>query len=475
MASITTINGSDVISTSRTVINTNFSNLNTDKIETSTLDTDTTLAANSDSKIATQKATKAYVDASVNPTGRSWNEYAADAGATDAYAISLTGVTVYTIGQTFKFKANTANTGACTININGLGAKTIKKNVSSDLATGDILANQLVTVTYDGTNMQILSGTNNTMGFGNGSDGDVTISSPTTLTRDMFYNNLTVTSTLNTANWRVFVKGTLSGTGTISANGGNGGNGGNGSSGNGGTAGAAGTKVPDGYFTSATVGPGAAGLLNSVTGALGTAPSNVNPSIGVVGASGGNGGGFRVADPDAGSGNAPGTVTAPLQTFGIDSWGTIKALDIGISGALAKLQGSSGSGGGRSGVSGNLSAAGGGSGGAGANGGIVFIVANILGGTITYTATGGTGGNGGNGFASSAGAGGGGGGGGGSGGVVVVIYNSKTGTTTYTLTAGSGGTGGAGATGGGDVGQNGSAGAAGTTGISYELSYGALS
>lgn len=64
MASITTINGTDVISTSRSTINTNFANLNSDKIETSYLDTDTTLAANSDSKIATQKAVKTYVDTS---------------------------------------------------------------------------------------------------------------------------------------------------------------------------------------------------------------------------------------------------------------------------------------------------------------------------------------------------------------------------------------------------------------------------
>lgn len=66
MSTITTINGTDVISTSRTTINTNFSNLNTDKIETSYLDTDTALTANSDSKIATQKAVKAYVDAGGN-------------------------------------------------------------------------------------------------------------------------------------------------------------------------------------------------------------------------------------------------------------------------------------------------------------------------------------------------------------------------------------------------------------------------
>lgn len=62
MATITTINSTDLITNSRADINTNFANLNSDKIETSTLDTDTTLAANSDSKIATQKAVKAFVE-----------------------------------------------------------------------------------------------------------------------------------------------------------------------------------------------------------------------------------------------------------------------------------------------------------------------------------------------------------------------------------------------------------------------------
>lgn len=62
MATIATIDASDLISDSRTDINTNFSNLNSDKIETSVIDTDTALTANSDAKIASQKATKAYAD-----------------------------------------------------------------------------------------------------------------------------------------------------------------------------------------------------------------------------------------------------------------------------------------------------------------------------------------------------------------------------------------------------------------------------
>ena len=47
--------------------------------------------------------------------------------------------------------------------------------------------------------------------FGNGSDGDVEISSDTTLTRDMYYHNLTIDDgvTLNPGGYRVFVSGTL--------------------------------------------------------------------------------------------------------------------------------------------------------------------------------------------------------------------------------------------------------------------------
>lgn len=63
MSTLVTIQSTDLITNSRVDINGNFSALDTDKMETSVLDTDTTLAANSDAKVATQKAVKAYVDA----------------------------------------------------------------------------------------------------------------------------------------------------------------------------------------------------------------------------------------------------------------------------------------------------------------------------------------------------------------------------------------------------------------------------
>jgi len=72
-------------------------------------------------------------------------EYAEDAGTTDAYAITVNGIgEPYDTGMVYYFKANTVNTGAATLSVNGGAAKTIKKLVSQDLVDSDILASQLV-------------------------------------------------------------------------------------------------------------------------------------------------------------------------------------------------------------------------------------------------------------------------------------------------------------------------------------------
>ena len=85
-------------------------------------------------------------------------DYQADSVGTDSYAITCTPApTAYTTGMRFTFKAGTENTGACSLNVNSLGAKTIKKQYNLDLSTGDILANQIVEVVYDGTNFQLVS------------------------------------------------------------------------------------------------------------------------------------------------------------------------------------------------------------------------------------------------------------------------------------------------------------------------------
>jgi hypothetical protein len=85
-----------------------------------------------------------------------------DAGSSDTYACTPTDtrLTAYVTGSLYGFKANTINTGAASFNYNGLGARTIKKQVggiTTDLSDGDIQAGQWVLMQFDGTNMQMLS------------------------------------------------------------------------------------------------------------------------------------------------------------------------------------------------------------------------------------------------------------------------------------------------------------------------------
>ena len=152
MSTITAIGASDFITNSRTVINTNAQNLNTDKIETSVLDTDTALTANSDSKVATQRAVKAYVDAGGNvnasETTRGISEEATDAEVTAGTATGGTGAklfitpaklatymtTVASFGGTGADGALTVSSG--TTNIDLGGARNFIKNYTSISITG---------------------------------------------------------------------------------------------------------------------------------------------------------------------------------------------------------------------------------------------------------------------------------------------------------------------------------------------------
>jgi hypothetical protein len=83
-------------------------------------------------------------------------------GAANAFTLThsppyLTIGSAYRIGQVYVFEANHAITGSATLNIDGLGAKTIKKRVTVNLIADDILDGQMVSVIFDGTNFQMLS------------------------------------------------------------------------------------------------------------------------------------------------------------------------------------------------------------------------------------------------------------------------------------------------------------------------------
>ena len=83
--------------------------------------------------------------------------YAVDTGAADAAVITLSPApTVYTKGMFIQFKAVADNTGACTVNVNGLGAKALKQGVSTDPGASYFKANGIVSAMYDGTNFQMI-------------------------------------------------------------------------------------------------------------------------------------------------------------------------------------------------------------------------------------------------------------------------------------------------------------------------------
>lgn len=281
--------------------------------------------------------------------------------------------------------------------------------------------------------------------FGDGSDGNVTISGALTLLSNKNYNNLTISTgaVINPNGFIIRVAGTLditaSPAGWLIRGGGVGGNASGPSAGTGGSApGSTGANPPLSFGTA-----GFAGITG--TTAAGTNGSNggSNRFLGGVYGSAGDGG-----SGDAGSGGTGGGLspTAPIQ----DGSEFVIAPNVFYNNAsqfilpVITLSTALGGGGSGNGIAGS----GGGSGGGGAGGAGIALFANIIsrGGSTTaagISAKGKNGGNGGNGGAANSG--GGGGSGGGPGGFVYIVYGSLTGSTATNLidvTGGNGGTGG---------------------------------
>jgi hypothetical protein len=92
------------------------------------------------------------------------------ATGTNAKTITLDpSPTSYYDGLCFAFKNNEQNTGPVTINVNGLGARPIKKPNGNDIAAGNLKAGSIYTVRYNGTNF-ILQGEGGEYGTAQASD-----------------------------------------------------------------------------------------------------------------------------------------------------------------------------------------------------------------------------------------------------------------------------------------------------------------
>jgi len=85
---------------------------------------------------------------------------------TNTYTAGTTpALTAYVVGQPFLCTFTNGNTAAATLNIDGLGAKTIKRNGSIPLRAKDIIANQTFELVYDGTDFQITGRVSTTGGW----------------------------------------------------------------------------------------------------------------------------------------------------------------------------------------------------------------------------------------------------------------------------------------------------------------------
>ncbi|NVO00769.1 MAG: hypothetical protein HXX17_15745 [Geobacteraceae bacterium] len=85
--------------------------------------------------------------------------FAVAAGTANALTLTLVpALTAHVLGMPISFKASLANTGACTININGLGVVPLVKRNGAAVVTGDIIVGGIIDIAYDGVNYQVVSG-----------------------------------------------------------------------------------------------------------------------------------------------------------------------------------------------------------------------------------------------------------------------------------------------------------------------------
>jgi hypothetical protein len=139
---------------------------------------------------------------------------------TDTYvATASPALTAYAAGNLFSLVVPNTNTGASTINIDGLGAKAITRTGTTALVAGDMIATEVVIVVYDGTRFQLINANSFTNLFVSGTltYGGVTLTNAVTGTGKMVLdtsptvNNPTVTNYVES----VVAIGTVSSSNTI--------------------------------------------------------------------------------------------------------------------------------------------------------------------------------------------------------------------------------------------------------------------
>ena len=134
-------------------------------------DLSTTAADNDDALLAVgvdwrENQTPGSVNNSARAMLAAWRAFltmslgaVATGGSSNAYTYTSPGsftLSAYVTGVRVTFNANHSNSGAATLNVDGLGAKSITKNGTTAVATGDIVSGRVYEVVYDGTQFQLM-------------------------------------------------------------------------------------------------------------------------------------------------------------------------------------------------------------------------------------------------------------------------------------------------------------------------------
>ena len=143
------------VSTAADVVTTNNNVTTTNSNVTSCASSQTAATASQAAALVSQNAAAA---SSASAASNAGPHYGVSAGSANTYTLTPNPtLTAYAAGVDLLVKINVANTGASTINVDSLGAKSIKKTDGTDPASGDLALNGIVELVYDGTNFQLVA------------------------------------------------------------------------------------------------------------------------------------------------------------------------------------------------------------------------------------------------------------------------------------------------------------------------------
>ena len=130
---------------------------------------------------------------------------------------TLTGTTThalaaYATGNQFSFLVANTNTGAVTLNVDGIGAKAITRTGTTALVAADMVAGQAVEIIYDGTRFQLVNGNSFTNLKISGTLG---VTGVATFTAQPIVSSLTAALPVFTDGFKGLVSNTMTGTGSV--------------------------------------------------------------------------------------------------------------------------------------------------------------------------------------------------------------------------------------------------------------------